>query len=189
MSFVFGLKDKPSTPKVLFFTSPTTTERDKKAAERIGRWAFAAKSPLKGETIETFGNAVIKAGAGLSTRDPNEIVTSDTKTYSAGDFDFGIAQAEVTDLMQVDKHLDELKDALDRLRANRGLDFTILMVTDVVQGSSRLIFNNPPATFDDLPYPSNQDGTRLADGVVSRKKQLLPVILIPNLVQIIRWTS
>lgn len=161
----------------LFFTSPTTTDRDKKAVERLGRWAFTGKSPLKGETTDSFGEAVIKAGAGISTRDPDEIVSSDTKTYSSGGLDFGIAQAEVTDLMQVDKRLEELEKALERLRLNRGLDFTILMVTDVVQGSSRLIFNNPPPAFDDLPYPGSQDGTRFAKGVVSRKKQLLPVIL------------
>ena len=161
----------------LFFTSPTTTDRDRKAAERLGRSAFSANSPLKGESLETYGEAVIKAGAGISTRDPDEIVTSDTKTYTSGGLNFGIAQAEVTDLVQVDKHLPELKDALERLRKNRALDFTILMVTDVVQSSSRLVLNNPPPTFDDLPYPGSPDGTRFAKGVVSRKKQLLPVIL------------
>jgi manganese-dependent inorganic pyrophosphatase len=161
----------------LFFTSPTTTDRDRKAAERLGRWAFSAKSPLKGESLESYGEAVLKAGAGISTRDPDEIVTSDTKTYTSGELNFGIAQAEVTDLMQVDKHLSELKDALDRLQVNKALDFTILMVTDVVQSSSRLVINNPPPTFDDLPYPESPDETRFAKDVVSRKKQLLPVIL------------
>ncbi len=161
----------------LFFTSPTTTDRDQRAAERLGRWAFAGNSPLKGETTESFGEAVLKAGAGISNRDPDEIVTTDTKTYSSGGLDFGIAQAEVTNLDQVDKLLDELKKALERLRVNKALDFTILMVTDVVQGSSRLIINKPPPNFDDLPYPSSPDGTRFAKGVVSRKKQLLPVIL------------
>jgi len=161
----------------LFFSSPTTTERDRRAADRIDRWAFSANSPLKGETIDSFGEAVLKAGAGLSNRDPDEIVTSDTKTYSSGELNFAIAQAEVTDLLQVDQHLDELKAALERLRKSRGLEFTILMVTDVVQGSSRLIFINPPPSFDDLPYPGSSDGTRFAKGVVSRKKQLLPVIL------------
>jgi len=161
----------------LFYTSPTTTDRDKKVAERISRWALSANNPLKGETLDSFGEAVLKAGAGISTRDPDEIVSSDTKTYSSGGFNFGIAQAEVTDLLQVDKHLVELKDALEKLRVNRALDFTILMVTDVVQSSSRLIFINPPPVFDDLPYPASQDGTRFAKGVVSRKKQLLPVIL------------
>ena len=161
----------------LFFTSPTTTDRDQRAAERIGRWAFTGNSPLKGEGIDSFGDAVLKAGAGISTRDPDEIVTSDTKTYNSGGLNFGIAQAEVTDLVQVDKHLPELKEALEKLRVNKALDFAILMVTDVVQGSSRLIFINPPSVFDDLPYPGRSDGTRFAKGVVSRKKQLLPVIL------------
>ena len=161
----------------LFFTSPTTTDRDKRVAERISRWAFSAHTPLYGETLEGFGEAVLKAGAGISTRDPDEIVTSDTKTYSTDSLSFGIAQAEVTDLVQVDKHLNELQAALERLRVSRGLDFTILMVTDVVQSSSRLIIINPPPVFDDLPYPASQDGTRFAKGVVSRKKQLLPVIL------------
>jgi manganese-dependent inorganic pyrophosphatase len=161
----------------LFFTSPTTTDRDRRSADRISRWAFSGSSPLSGETFDSYGDAVLKAGAGISNRDPDEIVTSDTKTYTSGGLDFGIAQAEVTDLLQVDKHLPELTAALERLRANRGLDFTMLMVTDVVQGSSRLIINNPPPAFDDLPYPGSPDGTRFAKGVVSRKKQLLPVIL------------
>lgn len=161
----------------LFFTSPTTTDRDKKAADRISRWAFSANSPLKGENVDSYGEAVLKAGAGISSRDPNEIVTTDTKSYSSGGLNFEIAQAEVTDLLQVDKHLDELKEALERVRVRRGLDFIILMVTDVVRGSSRLVIINPPPSFDDLPYPTIPDGTRHAKGVVSRKKQLLPVIL------------
>ncbi len=161
----------------LLFTSPTTTKRDHRAANRLARWAFSWDSPLKGETVESFGEAVLKAGAGLSTRDPDEIVTTDLKTYQSGGLEFGIAQAEVTDLVQVDKHLDKLEEALERLRINRSLDFSILMVTDVVRGSSRLVIHQPPPTFDDLPYPSRSDGTRFAEGVVSRKKQLLPVVL------------
>jgi manganese-dependent inorganic pyrophosphatase len=161
----------------LFFSSPTTTDRDRRAADRISRWAFSASSPLKGETLESYGEALLKAGAEISSRDPDEIVTTDTKTYTSGGFNFGIAQAEVTDLMQVDKKLVEIKAALERLRLGRGLDFAMLMVTDVVQSSSRLVIVNPPPSFDDLPYPASQDGTRLAKGVVSRKKQLLPVIL------------
>ena len=53
----------------------------------------------------------------------------------------------------------------------------MLMVTDVVDSTSALISVNLPAVLDDLPYPKQSDGTRLAAGVVSRKKQLLPVIL------------
>jgi manganese-dependent inorganic pyrophosphatase len=162
----------------LILTSPTTTPRDKSAAERLARWAFVGGSPLKGETIESYGKAVLSAGAGLSHRKPEEIVNNDIKSYEAGGFKLAIAQAEVTDLMQLAEHLDSLTKALNDLRDKRGLDFAMLLVTDVVRGSSRLILSsNPPPILADLPYPPLPDGTRDAPGVVSRKKQLLPGVL------------
>jgi len=161
----------------LILTSPTTTERDHQAAARLARWAFVRNGPLAGEKLQSYGEQVIEAGAGLSTRDPFEIVSTDIKTYETSGFHFAISQAEVTDLRQMNDHLDELTRALDRLRQERQLDFVMLMVTDVVDNVSSLITVNAPPPLDDLPYPTQQDGTRLAIGVVSRKKQLLPVIL------------
>ncbi|MBL7161892.1 MAG: DHH family phosphoesterase [Anaerolineales bacterium] len=161
----------------LILSSPTTTERDRRATERLGRWAFAWGSPLKDEDFESFGKQVLEAGAGLSTRDPEEILNTDLKTYEAGGYKFAVAQAEVTDLMQLREHLSTLSEALDKLRAARAIDFAMLMVTDVVRGSSSLLLSNPPPILDDLPYPRQDDGTRRAKGVVSRKKQLLPAVL------------
>ncbi len=162
----------------LILTSPTTTQRDKDAAERLSRWAFVGGSPLRGETIESYGKAVLSAGAGLSNRKPEEIVSTDIKQFEAGGFKFAIAQAEVTDLMQIADHLQPLTQALDDLRDKRGLDFAMLLITDIVGGSSRLVISsNATPVLDDLPYPPLPDGTRDAPGVVSRKKQLLPVVL------------
>jgi manganese-dependent inorganic pyrophosphatase len=161
----------------LILTSPTTTERDRTAADRLGRWAIVRNSPLAGETVQSFGKKVLDAGTGLATRDPQMIVTSDLKLYEAGGMDFAIAQVEVTSLLQLDEHLEPLREALDQLRQSRGLNFSMLMVTDVVSGSSRLLISNEPPVMGGLPYPRQPDGTRLAEGVVSRKKQLLPVVL------------
>jgi manganese-dependent inorganic pyrophosphatase len=161
----------------LVLTSPTTTDRDHRAAERLGRWAFVKNQPLEGENIQSYGQQVLRSGAGLSTRDPQEIVGTDLKLYDGGGYQFVISQAEVTDLRQLDDHLEPLKIALDNLRRSRGLDFAMLMVTDVVDNVSRLVLVNEPPIMDDLPYPRQPDGTRLASGVVSRKKQLLPTIL------------
>lgn len=162
----------------LILTSPTTTGRDKAAAEHLARWAFVGGSPLKGETIESYGKAILSAGAGLSNRTPEEIVSNDIKPYEAGGFNFAIAQAEVTDLVQLSEHLEPLTKALNDMRDKRGLDFAMLLITDVVRGSSRLLTSsNPPPILSDLPYPPLPDGTRDAPGVVSRKKQLLPVVL------------
>lgn len=161
----------------LLLNSPTTTDRDKQAAERLARWAFIAGAPLEGETIETYGEQVIKAGSGITSREPAQVVSNDTKVYQAGGLDFAIAQAEVTDLMLLKERFPSLKQALCDLRDKRGLDFAMLMVTDVVDGSSRLILTDELPILGDLPYPKQDDGTLLAEDVVSRKKQLLPVIL------------
>jgi manganese-dependent inorganic pyrophosphatase len=162
----------------LILTSPTTTKRDKDAAERLARWAFVGGSPLQGETIESYGKAVLSAGAGLSNRKPEEIVSTDIKSFEANGFKFDVAQVEVTDIMQIAEHLAPLKKALDDLRDKRGLDFAMLLITDVVRGTSRLLVSSDePPVLDDLPYPPLADGTRDASGVVSRKKQLLPAVL------------
>jgi manganese-dependent inorganic pyrophosphatase len=120
---------------------------------------------------------VLDAGAGLTSRDPDEVVSTDLKVYEADSYRFAIAQAEVTDLVQLSEHLDTLRNALKALRDKRALDFAMLMVTDVVRGSSRLLVTDEPPELGDLPYPHLPDGTRRAEGVVSRKKQLLPVVL------------
>jgi manganese-dependent inorganic pyrophosphatase len=162
----------------LILTSPTTTPRDKAAAERLSRWAFVGGSPLKGETIETYGKAVLNAGAGLSNREPKDVVSTDIKPFEAGGYKFAVAQAEVTDLLQLTEHLQPLQTAINDLRDKRGLDFAMLLITDVVRGTSRLLVtSSSPSILDDLPYPPLPDGTRDAQGVVSRKKQLLPAVL------------
>lgn len=161
----------------LILTSPTTTDRDRQAAERLGRWAFVRSGPLADETIQGFGKQLLSSGSGLSMRKPEDLVSSDLKLYEAGNNKFAIAQVEVTDLLQLDEHLDELKEAMNDLRQRRGLDFAMLMVTNVVDKASRMVMVNTPPILQDLPYPRQPDGTLLAMDVVSRKKQLLPIVL------------
>jgi manganese-dependent inorganic pyrophosphatase len=162
----------------LLLTSPTTTPRDKESANRLARWAFVAGSPIKNETIDSFGGSILSAGVGLSNRSPYEIVSTDIKSFETNGFKFAVAQVEVTDLLQISDHQEALTAALNDLRDKRGLDFSMLLVTDIVRGTSRLLISsNAPPLLDDLPYPAMPDGTREAQGVVSRKKQLLPTVL------------
>jgi len=147
------------------------------AAERLSRWTFVRGSAIEHETRESFGTQVLSASAGLATRSPQEVVNSDMKVYSAGEQRFAIAQVEVSSLNEVAAHVVPLNQALDDLRKTTSGDFAMLLVTDGVRGSSRLLLSNPPSVLDELPYQPLPDGTRLAEGVVSRKKQLLPVVL------------
>lgn len=161
----------------LLLTSPTTTARDHKAAERLARWAFLGGSVLQGETVQSFGEQVLQAGAGLSIRKPEEIINADLKIYEEGGFHFGISQADVTNFAQLEEYKEPLLEALRELRDAKGLDFAMLMVTDVVRGTSRLLLTQEVPRLDVLPYQRLSDGSLQADGVVSRKKQLLPIVL------------
>jgi manganese-dependent inorganic pyrophosphatase len=53
----------------------------------------------------------------------------------------------------------------------------MLMITDVVRRSSRILLTDEVPALADLPYPRLPDGSLRADDVVSRKMQLLPVVL------------
>jgi manganese-dependent inorganic pyrophosphatase len=161
----------------LILNSPTTTSRDHKAAERLLRWAKVGGSPLAGETLQSFGEQVLQAGAGLASRTPDEIVNTDFKKYEAGGLKFGVAQVEVTNRSQIAEYMPALEKALIKLRDKNGLDFVMLMVTDVVRRGSRLLLTDKVPALEELPYPRRADGTLNADGIVSRKMQLLPTIL------------
>lgn len=161
----------------LLLNSPTTTDRDHRAARRLARWAFVGGAPLEGETIESYGKELLQAGAGLATRKPMAVITSDLKIYDAADMHFGISQVEVTDLVEVEEHLASLNEALKALIDQRALNFAMLMITDIVEGSSRILMHSAPPVLSELPYKRSGEGILDASGVVSRKKQLLPVVL------------
>ena len=161
----------------LNLTSPTTTDRDRAATERLSRWAFVGGGPLQGEGVESYANQLLQAGVGLASRDPEKIVSEDLKIYDTAGYHFAISQVEVNDLMELADHREKLGAALDRLRDRKGLDFAILMVTDIVGGSSRVLLRGAPPVLETLPYVRLPDGSLDARGVVSRKKQLLPPVL------------
>ncbi|MEP7358002.1 MAG: DHHA2 domain-containing protein [Anaerolineales bacterium] len=161
----------------LILRSPTTTERDRAAAHVLSGWALGSGG-LRYADFEAFGEAVLSAGAGFAVRSLESIVNSDLKIYEGGEFKFGIAQAEVANLMELDERLPAIRTELQSLCATRGLALAVLMVTDVVRGGSRLVLAGAQAArLDDLAYKRLPDGTLDAPDVVSRKKQLLPAIL------------
>jgi len=157
----------------LVFRSPTTTERDRAAAGKL-----AAMAGLSGETaIYDLGEAMLAAGAGMGGRVAAEMINADLKFYEVGGGRVGIAQVETANLSEIADHLAALRSALEDLSQTRELAMSMLMVTDVVRGNSRLIVAAPSRLIASLPYVRLDDGTLDAPGLVSRKKQLLPVVL------------
>jgi manganese-dependent inorganic pyrophosphatase len=160
----------------LVLKSPTTTDRDRVAAVQLAAWAFAGQGdPYK--AMLDYGWQLLQSGAGLQSRTTESIVSGDYKEYEAVGLHFGMAQVEVTDMLEIEARLDDLRAALCAMEKNRNLNFAALMVTDIVGGTSRLVMCGDSHYLDGLPYDRLADGTFEMPGVVSRKKQLLPAIL------------
>jgi manganese-dependent inorganic pyrophosphatase len=165
----------------LVLRSPTTTGRDRAAAAQLAGLAglvpAEASAAQRDAALAALGAELLAAGAGLGQRPADQVVRADLKTYQQGTVPFAIAQVEVSGFTELEERVDGLRQALEELRESRGFEFALLLVTDVVRGTSRLVTAGPMRLLDGLPYARRADGTLDAPGVVSRKKQLLPAVL------------
>lgn len=153
----------------LILRSPTTTVTDISTAEMLAR---LAKVP----SIEEFGEKLFSITDNLSVMDPQEMILSDFKKYESGGLKIGIGQCEVTTLSNVRDYADSYIEALEAVRTREGLDWTMLMITDVLREKSVLLTSDCRANRD-LPYRKSRKQIYSMPGVMSRKKQLLPTII------------
>jgi len=160
----------------MLLTSPTTTKRDKKIVERLIELVRKSEI-LPYKDYQEFGEALISVSSSLSVLTPDKIVMTDLKLYNMNEKKFGLAQIEVGNLNELGPRVKEISEALEELCESKGLEFAVLMVTDVVRSNSRLVVAGNQALLKDLPYTPSTDHTLDATGIVSRKKQLLPIVL------------
>jgi manganese-dependent inorganic pyrophosphatase len=143
--------------------------QDMQAVEMLAR---LAKVP----SVQEFGEKLFSITDNLSTQDPDEAILSDFKKYENGGTKMGIGQCEVTTLTDVGEYAQTYIDALQKIADSQGLDWAILMVTDVLRENSVLLVSDYRANRD-LPYTKLDTQIYDMPGVVSRKKQLLPILL------------
>ena len=112
----------------LVFRSPTTTDRDIEAAAWL--------ADLSRTNVETYGNELLRAAPGLTTRAVEEIVDADRKKYEMGGKQVSIAQVEVTGFQELPSRRDEILVALQSQAQREGLALACVMITDIVEGVS-----------------------------------------------------
>ena len=116
----------------LILKSPTTTGDDAVAAHVL--------ASICRVDVEEYGLSMFSRLEGLKDRDPKSAITSDFKIYSEKGIKVGIGQCEVTTLNDLMDYADEYSSALEDVRAEKGLEWSVLMVTDVVHEHSALSF-------------------------------------------------
>jgi len=153
----------------LNLTSPTATPVDKRTLKELSR--IAGVNPAK------FAAEIFSVGSPLLTMNDDQVITSDCKEYESGGRRFSISQIEELNFSHFPEKQAALVAALDRHCRNRGLFFAALLVTDVNTQNSLLLGSGAPELWQRIDFPAQSPQTWELNGIVSRKKQLLPYLL------------
>lgn len=152
----------------LNLTSPTTTKRDAEVLAKLEK--------LSGVNAREFVDQLFSSGSVLTSKPAAQAICSDCKEYSENGCRFSVAQIEELGFDQFWKRKDEVVAALDQYCTSNGYFFSALLVTDVVAQTSLLLVAGDPRFREQIHYPEVMPGIFQMDGVVSRKKQLLPYL-------------
>ncbi|TFD98401.1 manganese-dependent inorganic pyrophosphatase [Jeotgalibacillus sp. R-1-5s-1] len=153
----------------LLFKSPTCTEQDRKAAEEL--------QSIAGVNTEEYGLEMLKAGADLSGKTADELVSLDAKVFEMGGHDVEIAQVNAIDPNDILSRQAEIEEAMDRAVVDKNLSLSIVAVTDILNSDSTIIVRGAHASKAEKAFNVTlSNGTALLAGVVSRKKQIVPVL-------------
>jgi manganese-dependent inorganic pyrophosphatase len=152
----------------LVLKSSTVTAEDRDTAEYL--------SNITNLDIDELGRDIIAAGNRLGNRSAEEVVHQDMKEYQDGKFKYTVSQIEVDSTEELLQRKAEILDELEIERRTRDALFCAIMVTDVIKLTSIMIIACKPEFLQALEFPRKDEGVFFLRGIVSRKKQLVPLL-------------
>jgi manganese-dependent inorganic pyrophosphatase len=148
--------------------SPTTTDVD--------RDVLAWLRGLCRVDLEAYAREFFEIGSALRSSAPADVVREDCKEFTEQGTRFSISQIEETGFDLFWERKEELRAALEEHARRQKLEFAALLITDVVTNGSLLLLSRDSDAWEEVNYPRLDRGLYALEHVVSRKKQLLPLI-------------
>ena len=153
----------------LLLKSPTTTEQDKKVLEELGKIANI--------DINEYGLEMLKAGTDLEDFSAKELINLDAKSLDKNGKKFVIAQVNTVSIDDVLKRQKELEEEINSQIKEKDLELFVFAITDILNSNSEIIaLGNQVEAVEKAFDIKLKDNRAFLEGVVSRKKQLLPNI-------------
>ena len=166
---IAGLMLSAIISDTLLLKSPTTTEEDKKAVMELAK--------ISGLDPEVYGLDMLKAGTDLSSFTIDEILKIDAKKINFKEVKSIVNQVNTASIPEVMKMKKDLEAGMQKVIEQEGLDLFMLVITDIVNSNSQVIALGKNASLVEKAYGVKlEDNTALLKGVVSRKKQIVPIM-------------
>ncbi|EAA0137986.1 manganese-dependent inorganic pyrophosphatase [Listeria monocytogenes] len=165
---VAGLMLSAIISDTLLFQSPTCTEEDKVAAEKLGLIADV--------DIQTYGMEMLKAGADVSKKTVAELLL-DAKEFNMNDNKVEIAQINVVDVNDVLSRRAEVEALMTQNIVDKGLDLYLFVITNILTNDSvGIAIGSKTAVVEEAYGVTFVENQAPLKGVVSRKKQVVPIL-------------
>ena len=148
--------------------SPTATDVDRDLLRWLQKYCEV--------NLDQFAGEFFQVGSALRSCDSDQVVREDCKEFEESGIRFSISQIEEIGFDLFWRRKEELSQSLEQLAAASGLEFSALLVTDISSNGSLLLMSREPEGWEEINYPQLEDRLYQLDEVVSRKKQLLPLI-------------
>lgn len=151
----------------LLFRSPTTTSTDKRILDRM--------SKIAGINPEEFADKMFRAGTSLKGKSAKDLIEGDIKTFTIGEANVRVGQVFTMNPEELVPIMDDLKELMTAKIKERGEDTFVLVLTDIFNQRSELLVVGE--YYDDIQEEFGEltaNGTINAEGVLSRKKQVIP---------------
>lgn len=153
----------------LLFKSPTCTEEDVKAAKEL--------ETISGVDTQAYGLDMLKAGTNIADKSAEELISIDVKPFEMGKYAVKIAQVNVVDTNDALSRQAELEAAINKEIDTNNLDLFVLAVTNILTSDSEALILGKAATAAEAAFKVTLDNNvATLKGVVSRKKQIVPVL-------------
>lgn len=152
----------------LLLKSPTCTKHDKKACEEL--------TPIAGIDFNSYGLELLKAGTDLSDFTPEELITIDSKEFINGSSKFQVAQVNTACIEDVLTNKQAIEKAMEEFIANHQSDLFVFLITDIINNNSQAIVIGDTHLFEKAFSVTLKDNMAFLEGIVSRKKQVAPVL-------------
>ena len=153
----------------LLLKSPTTTKKDVEALKDL--------ATIANLDVNTYGLDMLKAGTDLSSFTAEELINIDAKCVEMNGSKVKIAQVNTVDIEDVLKNQLELEAAINNTISNENLDLFVFAITDIVNSNSEALVLGKRSDIVEKAYNVKLENNRaFLPGVVSRKKQMLPIM-------------
>jgi manganese-dependent inorganic pyrophosphatase len=154
----------------VIFKSATCTDKDKAACEDLAKIAGI-------EDIQALGMDMFKVKSAVDGTPVRELVLRDYKDFNMNGTKLGIGQLEVVDLSILDGVKADLEKDIQALKEEKGNHSILLMLTDIIKEGTELLVVSDDASIVEKAFDCKVEGGKTwLDGVMSRKKQVVPFL-------------